>query len=258
MKEKKKLIIKRFNFAVNDRVRSKTTAPKYGTKSYPKDMEGTLVGIRRNGDVESTNCPLYIVWDNETLSANTLQDIELVEEERLKNRYIYNLGELYFEDFVPTTPEEVLPHLYSGGYKTSLATYYKNEFGMLLHCVKGKLRSFDDIYYLFKAYFPEETFESVFKRMLLFGVQKSEISTRNMGIQLSECSTMKRIRYIPFGSTYNTNDIWRAAMEARQYESITHWRHLFKLLNINSVADLNNWYKEQFKTPAKVPLILKA
>lgn len=259
MENKEKLIIKKFNFAIHDRVRVCKNAPMYGKNNFhPKDMEGTLINIKPNSDMKGTNCPLYIIWDNDQLSANCLQDIELVEAEALEGRYEYNKNELFFENFIPSVPDEVLPALYSEQYKTSVATYYKNKFGIMLHCVKGKLRSFDDIYYLFKAYFPEETMESVFKRMLLYDVKLDEIDSRNIGIQLSECSTMKRIRYIPHGNNYNTSDIWRAAMDARQYESIIHWNALFKLIGITSASDLNNWYKSQLKKPIVSSLIPKA
>ena len=259
MENKEKLIVKKFNFAVNDRVRISKNAPMYGKNSFhPKDVEGTLVNIKLNSDKEGTNCPLYIVWDNNQLSANCLQDVELVEAEALEGRYEYEKDELFFENFIPSTPDEVLPALYSEQYKTATATYYKNKFGILLHCVKGKLRSFADIYYLFKAYFPEETMESVFKRMLLYSVKESDIDSRHIGVQLSECSTMKRIRYIPHGNNYNTRDIWRAAMDARQYESIIHWRDLFGSLGIRSETHLQNWYKSELKKPILLPLIPKA
>lgn len=259
MENKEKLIIKKFNFAVKDRVRISKNAPMHGKNNFhPEGVEGTVINIKPNSDEKGSNCPLYIVWDNDQLSANCLQDVELVEAEALKGRYEYDKDELFFETFIPSTPDDILPALYSEQYNTAAATYYKNKFGTLLHCVKGKLRSFDDIYYLFKAYFPEETMESVFKRMLLYHVTLDNVNNRNIGIQLSECSTMKRIRYIPHGNNYNTRDILNVAMDSKQYESIIHWRQLFGLIGIKTDTDLQNWYKSELKKPTVSSLIPKA
>lgn len=259
MKEIKTLVVKRFNFEVNDRVKVSKNAPMYGKNNFhPANMEGTLISIRQNGDSPSNACPLYIVWDNDQLSANALQDIELVNSEGLKNRFTYNLEELFFKDAVPETVDDVLPLLYSEKYETAVETYYKNDFGTRLHCKKGKLRSFDDIYYLFKAYFPEETHESVFKRMLLFKVTSKQLKTGELPLQLSECSTIKRIRYIPFGSSVTSKRLWKDAMESKQYESFMHWKDLFKLINVNSSEELESWYAKELLEPIVLPLTKKA
>lgn len=258
MAQAKTLTIKRFNFDVNDRVRVLKTSQVYGKDNFhPADMEGTIITIRENCDSEATECPLYIVWDNDQLSANSLQNIELIDAERLKNRFTYNLEELFFKDLVPKTVDEVLPLLYSGKYESAIETYYKNDFGERLHCKVGKLRSFDDIYYLFKAYFPEETHESVFKRMLLYGVSIKDVKSNRFKFQLSECSTIERIRYIPFGNNSSIEKIWNEARNAKQYKSFTHWLSLFKLIGVKSHEDLASWYEKELQKSVVQPLTKK-
>lgn len=259
MKEIKTLVVKQFNFEVNDRVKVSKNAPMYGKNNFhPADIEGTIISIRYNADSASADCPLYIVWDNDQFSANSLQDIELVNKEAVEGRFTYNLEELFFKDAIPQTVENVLPLLYSSTYNAAVETYYKNSFGSMLHCKKGKLRSFDDIYYLFKAYFPEETHESVFKRMLLYNVKLSQIKSNGLTLQLSECSTIKRIRYIPFGNSSSVKRIWNEAREAKQYESFIHWSNLFKLINVKSPEDLNAWYIKELSETVSIPLTKKA
>lgn len=259
MVEIKTLKTKQFNFEINDRVRVFKNSPMYGKNSFhPENMEGTIANIKENCDSEATECPLYIVWDNDTLSANALQNIELIDAERLKDRFVYNLEELFLKDITPETVDDVLPLLYSGKYQSAVETYYKNGFGERLHCKNGKLRSFDDIYYLFKAYFPEETYTSIFKRMLLYNVTLKQFNESNLPFQMSECSTIKRIRYIPFGNSSCYKRIWNEAVDAKQYESITHWLELFKLLDINSETDLKNWYKKELSEIISPTLIKKA
>lgn len=252
----KKLIIKNFNLDVGDRVIVSPTAPMYGLNSFhPIGVQGTIVLIKPNSDAKGSNCPLYIVWDNDQLSANTLQDIKLVDHDRLKDRYTYNLNEIFFKDTVPAKLEDLLPMLYSGKYNSAIETYYKNEFGILSHCVPGKLRSFDDIYYLFTTYFPEETIESVFKRILLYGINETHITTNNMPFQLAECSTMRRIRYIPAGSNYRIQNMFSTAISSNKYDSIYSWRQLFAMIGIKNASELTAWYKLQFAPKIDVPLL---
>jgi hypothetical protein len=257
--EEEKIVFKKFNFQLDDRIKVSKKAKMYNqNKFHPAEVEGTIVYIGNNSDYQSNQAPLYIVWDNDVLSANCLQDIELVEAERLKDRFTYPKYKLYFEEFVPKTVDEVLPHLYSGKYRAAVETFYKNEFGNHLHCKAGKLRSFDDIYYLFKSYFLEETHASVFERMLLFEIKLSNVTLGNMPIQLSECSTIKRIRYMPFGCESSMTRIWNESQDAKQYESFMHWKDLFKLLNINNKDQLTEWYKSKLTSTPYVGAVKTA
>ena len=123
---------------------------------------------------------------------------------------------------------------YSGSIYTMKATYLDPEY-KYLHCLAGKLRSFDDIYAVIKTKFPAMEAHTIFGKLL-----KAKIYNKGQRLypQLSSCSTIKRIRFIYTAggrrlieNYKDKNIIWYCE---EKYKSKWDWKTLLNRLNIHT------------------------
>lgn len=204
--------------------------------SNPKDVEGTING-------SSYNDWINVHWDNGTKNSYEQHDLLFVGDDQT---VIVDENKLYLEK-TPTDLKDMLNILYpeENGYK-AIETYYKDSEGnMYKHCMANRMRSFDDLWKIARSYFPEVDPRDVFKEMLLFRADLETIEKGFMNFQLSNCSTMKRIRYVPASKTAVKLN-WRS-IDVDKYQSVYSWRDLFNIVYINSEQQLMDWYRKHLK-----------
>lgn len=235
------------NFDVGDKVIINKEAPTYVENSNLDDLgEGTIVHLNESFEAFEDYKSLMVVWDNESINLHTTLQVKLIDEESVKDRFVFDGEKLYFEDAVPDTIDDVLPLLYSSTYNAAVATYYKNNYSTLLQCVKNKYRSFDDIYYLFRAYFPETTHTDVMIKLLLYTVTKDHIRNSNLPVQFASCSTMARIRFVPGQSSCSVESLYNQYKNSSKFNSFKSWTELFEEMGIKTALDLRKFYDNQF------------
>jgi hypothetical protein len=235
------------NFDVGDKVIINKESPNYVKNSNLDDLgEGTIVYLNESFEAFEDYKSAMVVWDNESINLHTTLEIKIIDEESVKDRFVFDGEKLYFEHAVPDTIDDVLPLLYSSNYNGAVATYYKNSHSTLLQCVQNKYRSFDDIYYLFKAYFPETTHKDVLVKLLLYTVTKSSIKNSNLPVQFAACSTMARIRFVPGQSSCSVESFYNQYKNCSQYNSFKSWTELFEEMGIKTALDLRKFYDNHF------------
>ena len=235
------------NFDVGDKILINKDSPDYIQDGPLSHLQSGLIAHVNDSFEEFTDIKsVIVVWDDNSVNLHSINEIKLVDEESVLNRFTFDGEKLYFKDDVPATPDDVLPLLYSGDYNASVATYYKNEHTVLLQCVNGKYRSFDDIYYLFKAYFPETTHDDVMIKLLTYNVKKGHFKENAFPIQFAACSTMSRIRYLPVQGPSTLNRLLDQAFDSPQYNSFKDWSQLFSGIGISNEKDLARFYTSYF------------
>ena len=113
-------------------------------------------------------------------------------------------------------------------------------------CSAGKYRSFDDILLICKTYFPSVKVETVFEKLLLLNNTKSSVLNDSLKQRFGYCGDINRIRYIGNYST-SLQNFYSDAMTRAQGNSKYSWKDLFKMININNVEELKEFYLKNLK-----------
>ena len=129
---------------------------------------------------------------------------------------------------------------------SALPTFYKYENTLYSQCDSNKYRSFDDILLICKTYFPSTKVETIFKKLLLLNNNLKDIKNDRVKNKLSYCSTISRIRYI---ANYSNSlyFFYTTAIDKNKNESKYSWKDLFKMININNVEELKEFYLKNLK-----------
>ena len=125
-------------------------------------------------------------------------------------------------------------------------TFYKYNNVYYKQCSAGKFRSFDDILLICKTYFPSVKVETVFKKLLLLNNTKSSVLNDSLKQRFGYCGDIRRIRYISNYSNLLEN-FYGDAITRNQGESKYSWKDLFKMININNVEELKEFYLKNLK-----------
>lgn len=161
-----------------------------------------------------------------------------------------NKSKIYFKsDIKVKNVDDILNKLLIKNLQSStssLNTYYKYENIEYLQCEKNRYRSFDDILLICRTYFPSTKVETVFKKLLLLNNKKSLILNDNVKCQFRYCSTINRIRYV---ANYNAtvSYFYNTAISSSCGNSKYSWKDLFKMININNVEELKQFYLKNLK-----------
>lgn len=126
-------------------------------------------------------------------------------------------------------------HTSSPTYYTGGATWYNPECTQL-QCDINKWRSFDDVYYLVRTYFPTVTPKKLIHELLVLYLN----DTTKRYILMGACGGMGRIRII----YYNTP---RTGYDTNKYSSVYSWPELLAMLDIKKQADLQAYLDKHTK-----------
>lgn len=136
--------------------------------------------------------------------------------------------------------------LISSSQSSNKPTFYKYNNVYYNQCSVGKYRSFDDILLICKTYFPSVKVETVFKKLLLLNNTKSSVLNDSLKQKFAYCGDIRRIRYIANYST-SLEYFYSDATRCKQGESKYSWKELFKMININNVEELKEFYLKNLK-----------
>lgn len=175
--------------------------------------------------------------------------------EKLLNEIEYNKildkidkSKIYFEQGIEVkNVDDILRKLLiSSSQSSNEPTFYKYNNVYYKQCSAGKYRSFDDILLICKTYFPSVKVETVFKKLLLLNNTKSSVLNDSLIQRFGYCGDIRRIRYIGnYGSS--SDSFYSDAMSRKQGESKYSWKDLFKMININNVEELKEFYLKNLK-----------
>ena len=174
--------------------------------------------------------------------------------EKLLNEIEYNKildkidkSKIYFKDVEVKNVDDILNKLLIGSFQTSInPTFYKYNNVYYNQCIAGKYRSFDDILLICKTYFPSVKVETVFKKLLLLNNTKSSVLNDELNQRFGYCGDIRRIRYIG-NYSLSLQYFYSNAITCRQGESKYSWKDLFKMININNVEELKEFYLKNLK-----------
>ena len=136
--------------------------------------------------------------------------------------------------------------LISSNQASNKPTFYKYNNVYYKQCSAGKFRSFDDILLICKTYFPSVKVETVFKKLLLLNNTKSSVLNDELNQRFGYCGDIRRIRYVGNYST-SLQYFYGDAIARNQGESKYSWKDLFKMININNVEELKEFYLKNLK-----------
>lgn len=125
-------------------------------------------------------------------------------------------------------------------------TFYKYNNVYYKQCNAGRYRSFDDILLICKTYFPSVKVETVFEKLLLLNNTKRYVLNDTLRQQFGYCGDINRIRYIANYSISITS-FYNNALSRAQGNSKYSWKDLFKMININNVEELKEFYLKNLK-----------
>ena len=174
--------------------------------------------------------------------------------EKLLNDLEYNKildkidkSKIYFKDTEIKNVDDILNKLLiSNNQASSKPTFYKYNNVYYTQCTSGRYRSFDDILLICKTYFPSVKVETVFKKLLLLNNTKNNVLNDKLRQRFGYCGDINRIRYI---GNYPSSlyGFYSDAMSRAQGESKYSWKDLFKMININNVEELKEFYLKNLK-----------
>lgn len=121
----------------------------------------------------------------------------------------------------------------------SIETYRDKECTKV-QCKSNKGRSFDDLYYCCKTYFPNVTVKKVFHEVVIYNLNDKVFAFLN-------CSTIMKVKLGIYFHSQLTNafyNIYNHDCETKKYNSIWSWKELYSMLNIHSNDDLTNYRKK--------------
>ena len=158
-------------------------------------------------------------------------------------------SKIYFEQGIEVkNVDDILNKLLisSSNQSSNKPTFYKYNNVYYQQCTAGRYRSFDDILLICKTYFPSVKVETVFKKLLLLNNTKSSVLNDSLKQRFKYCGDIRRIRYIGNYST-SLEYFYSDAMSRKQGESKYSWKDLFKMININNVEELKEFYLKNLK-----------
>ena len=157
-------------------------------------------------------------------------------------------SKIYFKDIEVKNVDDILRKLLisSSNQSSNKPTFYKYNNVYYQQCSAYKFRSFDDILLICKTYFPSVKVETVFKKLLLLNNTKSSVLNDSLKQRFGYCGDIKRIRYIG-NSSNSIYNFYSDAMSRKQGESKYSWKDLFKMININNVEELKEFYLKNLK-----------
>jgi len=239
----KENLIEYFFFNIGDRVRIVPESRFYRggpTESNPKDVTGTVYKLENEW--------ISVKWDNDRKNGYEVHDLK---HETEKPIILVDANKIYLSQ-EPSDLKHMLEILYPEDKKMkSQETYYKtNEGKMVVQCIEGRMRSFDDIWIIADTYFPNIDVATVFRELLLFNITIENVEKGIIPKQLANCSTMKRIRYT--NSLCMMWQVWQN-VDCGKFESVYKWRDLFNMLYINNLEQWKDWYRKELK-PKEVEL----
>lgn len=157
-------------------------------------------------------------------------------------------SKIYFkQDVQVKNVNDILRKLLIGnGQSSNKPTFYKYKNTYYNQCESNRYRSFDDILLICKTYFPSVKVETVFKKLLLLNNTKSSVLNDSLNQRFGYCGDIHRIRYI--GSYSNSlNCFYKDAITRSKGHSKYSWTDLFKMININNVEELKEFYLKNLK-----------
>ena len=156
-------------------------------------------------------------------------------------------SKIYFKDVKVKNVDDILNKLLiSSSQSSNEPTFYKYDNVYYEQCSAGKYRSFDDILLICKTYFPSVKVETVFEKLLLLNNTKSSVLNDSLRQRFGYCGDIKRIRYIGNYST-SLKYFYSNAVSCSQGGSKYSWKDLFKMININNVEELKQFYLKNLK-----------
>ena len=156
-------------------------------------------------------------------------------------------SKIYFKDIEVKNVDDILRKLLiSNNRASSKPTFYKYSNVYYQQCTAGRYRSFDDILLICKTYFPSVKVETVFKKLLLLNNTKSSVLNDKLKQRFAYCGDIRRIRYIGNYSV-SLEYFYSDAITCKQGESKYSWKDLFKMININNVEELKEFYLKNLK-----------
>jgi hypothetical protein len=150
---------------------------------------------------------------------------------KLENKFDKIDTKLYVKFKKPRSVREFLlkfftAHTLHQTHYTGGATW-NNQECTNLQCDTNKWRSFDDVYYLVRTYFPTITPKRLIHELLVLYLN----GTTKRYLQMGTCGGMSRIRIIYFTGPLIGYDI-------NKYSSVYSWPELLAMLDIKSTTDL--------------------
>ena len=173
----------------------------------------------------------------------------LSEIEHIKILDKIDKSKIYFKDIEVKNVDDILNKLLisnSNLQSSNKPTFYKYNNVYYNQCSAGKFRSFDDILLICKTYFPSVKVETVFKKLLLLNNTKSSVLNDSLKQRFGYCGDIRRIRYVGNYSVLLQN-FYGDAITRSQGESKYSWKDLFKMININNVEELKEFYLKNLK-----------
>lgn len=152
------------------------------------------------------------------------------------------MSKIYVKFKKPETLREFIKLFFSNEYQNLLTgpETFADKDCTLQQCPEHKLRSFDDLFFCCKTYFPEVTPKDVMHEILT--IQLRLKSKDLVYPQLNCCSTMNRIRVLYYKTEYSTNPF-----ETNQYSSKYSWEELLGMLGITNQKQLVEYVKTNRK-----------
>lgn len=150
---------------------------------------------------------------------------------------------IYVNFEIPKTPEEFLLKLYSLiSYDRAdcVATYFNKE-GTLPQCRERKYRSFDDLFELFTTYYSKITEKDLIRLLTTANIKTT--NGQQLYLHVANCSGIGRIRIV----YYNNIDSCTQSFNCEKYYSKYSWVDLYKLIGINSGAELKQYMLNNIK-----------
>ena len=172
----------------------------------------------------------------------------LSELDYYKNLNNIDKSKIYFEQGteVKNVDDILNKLLISSNQASNKQTFYKYNNVYYNQCTAGKYRSFDDILLICKTYFPSVKVETVFKKLLLLNNTKSSVLNDSLKQRFGYCGDINRIRYIGNYSV-SLEYFYNNTITHSQGESKYSWKDLFKMININNVEELKEFYLKNLK-----------
>ena len=157
-------------------------------------------------------------------------------------------SKIYFKDVEVKNVDDILNKLLinSNNQSSNKPTFYKYDNVYYQQCSEGRYRSFDDILLICKTYFPSVKVETVFEKLLLLNNTKNSILDNKLNQRFGYCGDIRRIRYIAKYSN-SLENFYKDATSRSQGESKYSWKDLFKMININNVEELKEFYLKNLK-----------
>ena len=198
----------------------------------------------------SFNSDLLLLSEHKEASEHwkELPEKLLNELEYYKTLNNIDKSKIYFEQGteVKNVDDILNKLLISSSQASNKPTFYKYNNVYYNQCSAGRYRSFDDILLICKTYFPSVKVETVFKKLLLLNNTKNSVLNDSLKQRFGYCGDIRRIRYIGNYST-SLEYFYSDAITRKQGESKYSWKDLFKMININNVEELKEFYLKNLK-----------